>query len=536
MTVAQGSEIKTKVFVREATGLVRSVRAGDSFFATFALVTGGVPIFLITLLFLSPNANYTLALLIMFVPSIALAASYTLFGISMPRSGGDYVFVSRGLNSVLGFMNSFGLFFAYVFSVGVYAMAGMQYIGYTFSTYGFLQHSDTLMNIGSWIQSTDASVILGVITILFFLLLLTFGSTRLTFRLIFWTGVLEVIAVVVFFAINATITQSSFISHFNDMATKAGYGANAYQSVISTAIAHGMGTNSSWAGTVLALPIAWYAFTWYTLPANWAGELREVRRSLPISIVGALVFILAFYLVFYNVTFASFGQTFVTAWSFNHYQGISMPFDYIGTYTPFFVSMVYANPLIPILALLVFWLPDIMFFAPTLIAGTRYLFSWSFDRTAPEVFSRVSERTKVPVVATIAVGIVAIVGLLAYAYIPNVAIVDVIPIFDFGFIIPAITAIVLPFWRKNLYESSFVVKRKVIGLPVLSWLGVIALAGIIYGIIGLWNSYLMPINLATGVAIFAVYALAAIIYVSMFIVNKRNGIDIRHAFKEIPPE
>lgn len=532
MTVAQGSEIKTKVFVREATGLVRSVRAGDSFFATFALVTGGVPIFLISLLFLSPNANYTLALLIMFIPSIALASAYTLFGISMPRSGGDYVFVSRGLNSFLGFINSFGLFFAYVFSVGVYAMFGMQYIGYTFTTYGFLQNSDSLTKIGTWILGTDASVILGVVTILFFLLLLTFGSTRLTFRMIFWTGVLEVIAVVIFFSINATISQASFIQHFNNQAGDP----QAYQSVISSAVAGGMGTKSGWGGTVLALPIAWYAFTWYTLPANWAGELREVRRSLPISIVGALIFILIFYIVFYSVTFHAFGQTFVTAWSYNYDSGISMPFDYIGTYTPFFISLVYANPIIPILALLVFWLPDIMFFAPTLIAGTRYLFSWSFDRTAPEIFSKVSEKTKVPVVATIAVGAVAIVGLLAYAYIPTVAIVDVIPIFDFGFIIPAITAIALPFWKKNLYESSFVVKRKVIGLPVLSWLGVIALVGIIYGIIGLWNSYLMPINLATGVAIFIVYGLGAAIYISMFIANRRKGIDIRHAFREIPPE
>jgi amino acid transporter len=530
--MSQVGDVKTKVFVREATGLVRSVRSGDSFFATFALVTGGVPIFLISLLFLSPNANYTLALLIMFVPSIALAAAYTLFGISMPRSGGDYVFVSRGLNSFLGFVNSFGLFFAYVFSVGVYAMFGMQYIGYTFTTYGFLQHADNLTSIGSWILSTNASVILGVVTILFFLLLLTFGSTRLTFRLIFWTGVLEVIAVVLFFAINATISQSSFVQHFNDMAGSP----DAYQKVISDATANGLGAKSSMAGTVLALPIAWYAFTWYTLPANWAGELRNVRRSLPISIVGALAFILIFYIVFYGVTFHAFGQTFVTAWSYNYNQGTSMPFDYIGTYTPFFVSLVYANPIIPILALLVFWLPDIMFFAPTLIAGTRYLFSWSFDRTAPEIFSKVSERTKVPVVATVTVGVVAVVGLLAYAYIPSIAIVDVIPIFDFGFIIPAMTAIVLPFWKKNLYESSFVVKRKVIGLPVLSWLGIIALVGIIYGIIGLWNSYLMPINFETGVAISAVYVLGAAIYISMFVANRRKGIDIRHAFAEIPPE
>jgi hypothetical protein len=131
-------EPKVGIFVRQSTGLVRGVGGWDSFFATFALVTGGVPIFLISLLFLSPGANYTLALIIMFLPSMALGAVYTLFGISMPRSGGDYVFVSRGLSSFLGFINSFGLFFAYVFSIGIYSLYGAQYLAYTFATYGFL--------------------------------------------------------------------------------------------------------------------------------------------------------------------------------------------------------------------------------------------------------------------------------------------------------------------------------------------------------------------------------------------------------------
>jgi hypothetical protein len=249
-----------------------------------------------------------------------------------------------------------------------------------------------------------------------------------------------------------------------------------------------------------------------------------------------LLVILIFYLVFYNVSFHSFGQEFLTAWSFNYINGYALPFTFIGTYTPFFVSLVYTNPLVPILALLVFWLPDIFFFIPTMIGGTRYLFAWSFDRMAPEIFSRVSMKTKVPVVSTITIGVLAIIGLLAYAYIPSVAIVDVIPIFDFGFIIPAITAILIPFLKRDMYEISFVVKRKIIGLPIISWLGIIALIGIIYGIIGLWNSYLMPINFATGIAIFSVYIIAAIIYAAMYYINRRKGVDPRLAFKEIPPE
>jgi uncharacterized membrane protein (UPF0136 family) len=90
--------------------------------------------------------------------------------------------------------------------------------------------------------------------------------------------------------------------------------------------------------------------------------------------------------------------------------------------------------------------------------------------------------------------------------------------------------------KKDLYNNSFVIKRKIAGVPLISWLGVIALVGIIYGIIGLWNSYLMPINSTSGLAIGLVYIAAAIIFVVMYFYNKRMGINITSAYKEIPPE
>ncbi len=522
---------RMQVFVRQSTGLVRAVGGWDSFFATFALVTGGVPIFLISLLFLAPGANYFVALALMFIPSLALGSVYTLFGISMPRSGGDYVFVSRGLNSFLGFINSFGLFFAYVFSIGIYSLYGAQYIAFAIATYGFLSKSTYLMNLASSLLSQTNLVITGIVVILVFLILLTFTSTKTAFKAILITGVIELISTIILFGINASISTPQFIAAMDHYA-----GNGAYYSVINTAIQNGFQYNTGFASTLLALPIAWYAFTWYTLPANWSGELRQVKKTLPLAIIGALLMILVYYVAFYYISFHSFGQEFLTAWSYNYANGYSLPFSFIGTYTPFFISLVYPNPIIPLLSLLVFWLPDIMFFIPTMIAGTRYLFAWSFDRMAPEIFSRVSLRTKVPTISTIAIGIIAIVGLLSYAYIPSVAIVDVIPIFDFGFIIPAITAILIPFLKKDMYETAFAVKRKIFGVPLITWLGIIALIGIIYGIKGLWNSYLMPINPETIFAIVGIYVLGAIIYVAMYLINKRKGIDPRYAFKEIPPE
>ncbi|MCI4433884.1 MAG: APC family permease [Thermoplasmata archaeon] len=524
-------EQKVQVFVRKSSGLVRPVGGWDTFFATFMLVTGGVPIFLISLLYLAPGANWNLAYLLMFIPSLSLASVYTLFGISMPRSGGDYVFVSRGLHPFLGFVNSFVLFFAFVFSIGVYAYMGAQYIVYAISTWAFIFNSSSLMDLASALSSSTALLISGTIIIVIFLLLLTFTNTRTAFKVIFWSGIVILASTIIYFAINATITPQAFSSAFDKYA-----GSGAYQGVINSAVSNGLTFSYGLSGMMLALPIAWYAFTWYTLPANWSGEMRQVKKSLPIGIIGSLVMILIYYLVFYNVSFYSFGEKFLTAWSYNYANGLSLPFSYIGTYTPFFVSLVYPNPIIPFLALLVFWLPDVLFFIPTMVAATRYLFAWSFDRMAPEIFTKVNPRTKVPVISTITVGIFSMAGLFAYVYIPQVAILDVIPLFEFGYLIPALTAILIPFVKKDMYNNAFVVKRKVLGIPVITWLGAIAFAGIIYGIIGLWNSYLMPINLVTAVAIIGIYALGAAIFIAMYFINKRKGINVLYAFKEVPPE
>ncbi|MEM3259432.1 MAG: APC family permease [Thermoplasmata archaeon] len=528
---SNNEEQKVQVFVRRSSGLVRPVGGWDTFFATFMLVTGGVPIFLISLLFLAPGANWNLSYLLMFIPSLALASVYTLFGISMPRSGGDYVFVSRGLHPFLGFVNSFVLFFAFVFSIGVYAYMGAQYIVYAISTWAFIFNSNSLMDLASSLSSTTALLISGTIIIVVFLLLLTFTNTRTAFRVIFWSGILILASTIIYFIINATISPQVFSAAFDKYA-----GNGAYQNVINSATSNGLKFATGWSAMTLALPIAWYAFTWYTLPANWSGEMRQVKKSLPIGIIGSLIMILIYYLVFYNVSFYSFGEKFLTAWSYNYANGISLPFSYIGTYTPFFVSLVYPNPIIPLLALLVFWLPDVLFFIPTMVAATRYLFAWSFDRMAPEIFTIVNPRTKVPVISTITVGILSMLGLFAYVFVPQVAILDIVPLFEFGYLIPALTAILIPFIKKDMYKNAFVVKRKILGLPVITWLGIIAFIGIIYGIIGLWNSYLMPINFVSLMAITGIYIAGTIIFLAMYFINRKKGINVLYAFKEVPPE
>src|SRR5208282_4547350 len=97
-----------KIFLREASGLLRSLTGFEG--ALIALsqlnfVMGLMELYAWGSVTVS-SANYVLSMLVS-VPLVSiLGIMYVLFAIMMPRSGGDYVWVSRSLHPSLGLMIS----------------------------------------------------------------------------------------------------------------------------------------------------------------------------------------------------------------------------------------------------------------------------------------------------------------------------------------------------------------------------------------------------------------------------------------------
>jgi len=89
--------MSTEVFVRKATGLTRPFGFWDQFILAMGLLnlgTGTVLVFSMSLAF-APSYNFILSLLIGMVLNFFVVMAYSMITIVMPRSGGDYVFVSR---------------------------------------------------------------------------------------------------------------------------------------------------------------------------------------------------------------------------------------------------------------------------------------------------------------------------------------------------------------------------------------------------------------------------------------------------------
>ena len=105
----------SSLFLRNATGLVRELTAFDAFNLVFSAVL--VPIGFMDVMAFAPQfwprANLFLAFLIAAPLLTCFGLVYLYFTVLMPRSGGDYVWISRTLNPFLGFVVNVSL--TYVF-------------------------------------------------------------------------------------------------------------------------------------------------------------------------------------------------------------------------------------------------------------------------------------------------------------------------------------------------------------------------------------------------------------------------------------
>src|SRR5438034_9121550 len=101
------SAIEGKMFLRNATGLRREVSLLDAFIMnTFGMniAVGAVFLFLHAPAFF-PNGNMLVAVIIgTLLMAFTLLWVHSTFAAAMPRSGGDYVYATRALHPLIGWL------------------------------------------------------------------------------------------------------------------------------------------------------------------------------------------------------------------------------------------------------------------------------------------------------------------------------------------------------------------------------------------------------------------------------------------------
>src|SRR6266849_7704119 len=102
-TAAEAKVGSQGLFVRNATGLVRELNAFDAFNLVFSAVL--IPVGITQVMSFTPtfwpHANMLVSFLLATPLVGACGLVYLYFTVIMPRSGGDYVWVSRTLSPFL---------------------------------------------------------------------------------------------------------------------------------------------------------------------------------------------------------------------------------------------------------------------------------------------------------------------------------------------------------------------------------------------------------------------------------------------------
>jgi amino acid transporter len=534
-----------RVFVREATGLVRELSAFDALFlnlqGVFAVATSAALSFGFAG-FLFPGADMDLAVLIALPLGIVFGLVWALMAIAMPRTGGDYLWVSRTFNPILGFANSFliTIFWGFVLIGGQMIFLTSFGLSVPAAFWGQTFKSTSLSSFSTWIVSPFGSTAVGSVVIVLDCLLAMF-SFRIMSKILRAFFLISLIGTPIVYCVQLLLsTHQGFVSAFNSYAAAQGLKVT-YQGVIEAAKSAGATLPPiSLAASVSAVGLTWFFYSG-TFSPYVAGEMKNVKSTMIPTVIGAYLIaaisMIAIGVLSYNV----YGYDFVSAASYLFYSGASSNPIPIPPTVFYLISILNPNPLFVGFMSISLILNVLLLNICSILVVTRITFAWAFDRVVPTKIAAVSDRLHAPYVSPIIAMIGGIVSLWAFNYTglfsfwinPTIG-------FTIGFIIVAIAAAIFPFKQRSIFEASpKPANMKIGGVPLITILGVAC--AIVLG----WATYLGYIipalsgptsTQALVATVLGTFIIGMVIYEASLLYNKSKGIDLALAFKQIPPE
>jgi amino acid transporter len=534
-------------FVREATGLTKQISGLEAL--GMALSGMGILYVFNAVMFTPafyPDANPLVGPLIGLLLILPVAGMYALFSIAMPRTGGDYVWTSRVLNSGVGFVVNLSLTLLALSVIGSVSPWISQWsLAPLFYDLGILQHNQSYLNLSTTLDGSSATFWIAAVFILISGIIVAV-STRLAGALVKYWTILAIIIGVIFMAVVLSAGNSTFITNFNALYPSVN-GTNAYQAVINA----GQAQYGSYPGippvastaTVAAGALGLLGYLGFYYPAYFAGEVKQNRRSQLLAQVGGSVIFMVVVTVIFAVAYFGEGPAFVNAiaglWVLGSPSNPYPPGEPLASALSIFWTN---NSALVTLFNLSFAATILVMFVSELFVLSRNLFAWSFDRILPSSFASVNSRTRTPVNAVIVMVVVS----LAYLYLSlNTSYLGVL--FGYGtagtfiaFIFVAFAAIIYPYRRKNLFESASDegAKKRIAGIPLMSILGVASLIISVYVVYALLAPDIGGSAFGSIIeeGIIPTFVIGAVIYIVSFFIRKGQHIDLNMIAKEIPPE
>lgn len=525
-----------QIFLRRASGLRRMASGWDVFIFNVGLISVGLGVafngFYVPAFY--PEASAGGASFWAMVLMLFAGLGFYLWAVAMPRSGGNYVFVSRVFHPALGFILSFVEVVVLLFYTAVAAALIMQ-MGFSslFVHFGALTGIEALNNLGGWLATTTGTLLGGGLIIVLASSLLVVGM-RVFFlaqKVAFALALVGTAALVVaLWKLSPESVQASLPGAF---------GAHLTADHV-TSIAREAGWEpgrTSLVGSLSAIGWPLLPLAGGVLSIGIGAEVQRAKRSQLAGILGAIIFAGLAFIAIGQLADSSIGRDVLGALAFNSVSAIPGGSPEIPPFLPLLVGQLSGSPVLGVLVAMGFvawiylWIPGMLAYS------NRAFVAWSLDRVGPSWLGSVSPTRHTPVRATTMAGAIAVLFLVAYLFITELQSLVVFQMLMFVWGIALAAGAVFPWVRSHLFRQTGVeeaIPGGPIGFTVGCALGAIALfvAGVI-----LWND---PI--AAGHSSLAVWTVAGVVgiglvlYLVAMVARRRQGIELSRAFREIPIE
>ena len=553
MSKASSAISEGGMFLRNATGLIREVSVLDAFIMnTFGMniAVGAVFLFLQAPAFF-PQGNMLVAVIIgTLLMAFTLLWVYSTFAAAMPRSGGDYVFVSRTLHPFLGwllgwsqgmwlifFWIGFNAWFALTFAVPV----ALDSIGAATGQNGWIDLSNNLLASFPILGITTQWWVLIIGTLInigFAVLLILGGQSFWRWQKVFFLfaggSIVLALLLLVFAGGNIANVWNSFAIQHKGLL---------FNQVIPTAVKNGyvLPGGFSLSQTLLMLPWVFFVVGYAQGSAQIGGEVKRASRSQYLAMVGG-VLINGLVLALLVIAFTqAVGVNWIGSVGYlanNNASLLNLPGNLSPSFN-FIVSLLTGNVLVPLIIGIGFIFWALMGTPLSELQATRYMLAWAVDRMIPAPLGDVSERFHSPVKAIIFCTVTGTIALIALVTVPQASLLGALLAQIAAFILVSIAGIAFPYRLRHVWEAAG--SHKLLGIPSVTLAGIGGV--IVLGALLLMFIFNSTINSTFGVTarlslffMIGVVVVGIIWYAAAYFLNRSQGVDLGLTYREIPPE
>lgn len=510
-----------KVFVRQATGLVKNVSFLDAISLNIGDMSAGAALatigFTTVLIGSIAGMNLIYSSILAFILSIPQIIVYTIMNRKVPRTGGDYIWTSRIFGGLLGgslaFMGYSLETLAYLALIALSTVFAIGSVGVALGNMSFLGLSlpGNIPGASTLAQFILASILFAI------LIAVNIFKPKWGYKIVTISIVLGILILLLSIGILISAGRGGVENYINSLANQ---GLNETYSQIAQSYAGG---GFNFLSILFMLPFfAIFVYPWINASPAVSSEIKSrkgIRWAVPVASIIVMLLVTGGFAAMYYAG----GFNFINAALANP----KLVFDF--SFNFWTLAMGVSNSWLISLIIGIGWiLWDIAILAYGIIVFSRYIFAQAFDRFLPEKFAYVSARYGSPVVAhlfDLAVTILLIAG-AAFLYGP------------FSSLYGAVVAAMIYFAFIGLAALVYAI-RYLRG----SEKAVLSIAGILMSIVFAYITYqfLAYPNIWGGNALAYGYVVLSfiagiVLYELSKYRNAKKGINIELAFKEIPPE